>query len=167
MKPRRCTQCGKSLAGNTKSCPNCGAVIRQRGVTSDRNRGKRGQRFSFHNLSLAMLLFAGVALLVLAIAIVALNPGQSEPAALSGRQPTNSVSDVHNDEGIPYPEVPRLSIAEAKALYDTNTAIFVDVRSSQEYQAAHIPGALSLPLADLQSDYQELPTEGLILLYCT
>lgn len=128
---------------------------------------KKSQRSPVPGLSPVTLAFAGLAVLVLAIGLVVLDPGESEPEVSSSNPSNNAISDVHDDEGIPYPEVPRISLGDAKAQYDANTAIFVDVRSPDEYAAARIPGAISLPLAELQADYQELPTDALIFLYCT
>lgn len=167
MKPLRCTQCGQPLAEDAKSCPACGAVAHRRGTSSSHNRAKTFRRFSMPDVSPVTLAFMGLALLVLAIGIVALDSGGSEPEASSSSQSSNSIPDVHDDQEIPYPEVPRISLADAKAQYDANTAVFVDVRSSDEYEAAHIPGAISLPLAELQARYQELPADALIFLYCT
>lgn len=114
-----------------------------------------------------ILAFAGLGVLVLAIGIVVLDSGDSEPEGNSSNQPSNAISDVHDDADIPYPEVPRISLADAKAQYDANSAVFVDVRSAEQYEAAHIPGAVSLPLAEVQARHYELAADALIFLYCT
>lgn len=44
--------------------------------------------------------------------------------------------------------------------------ILLDVRPSVEFQAGHIPGAISMPLADLKKRIAELPKEGVIVAYC-
>lgn len=67
----------------------------------------------------------------------------------------------------PYPEVERASVQEAKAASDNGTALIVDVRSAGSFQAAHAAGAISLPLTEIESRYQELPGDRLIYLYCT
>jgi hypothetical protein len=41
--------------------------------------------------------------------------------------------------GLPYPEVPRVSVEEAKALLDAHGVIFLDVRGPAEYGLGHIP----------------------------
>ena len=68
---------------------------------------------------------------------------------------------------IPYPEVERVSIMDAKAGFENGSVEIVDVRSDREYRAGHIPGALSMPLTEFSSSYQELPLDRLIYLYCT
>lgn len=42
----------------------------------------------------------------------------------------------------------------------------VDVRPREEYAAAHIPGAISVPLADLPKRLQELPKRREVVAYC-
>lgn len=42
----------------------------------------------------------------------------------------------------------------------------VDVRPAEEYRAAHLPGALSIPLADLAARLKELPKKREVVAYC-
>jgi rhodanese-related sulfurtransferase len=44
--------------------------------------------------------------------------------------------------------------------------VVIDVRPDEEYRTAHIPGALSLPLAGLRRHLRELPKTKLIVAYC-
>ena len=64
-------------------------------------------------------------------------------------------------------EVVHLSLEEAKVAYDSDTALFLDVRSSGSYASSHIPGATSLPLAELESRMGELDPNQWIITYCT
>ncbi len=43
-------------------------------------------------------------------------------------------------------QAPRIDRQEAKAEFDNHAALFVDVRSSEEYDRCRIPGAISVPL---------------------
>jgi rhodanese-related sulfurtransferase len=45
-------------------------------------------------------------------------------------------------------------------------AMVVDVRPAEEYQAGHIAGAISIPLAELQDRLAELPRDQEIVAYC-
>jgi rhodanese-related sulfurtransferase len=45
-------------------------------------------------------------------------------------------------------------------------AIALDVRPPEEYQAGHIPGALSIPLPELRRRLAELPRDREIVAYC-
>ncbi len=62
-------------------------------------------------------------------------------------------------------EVPRTPLSEAKRLRDEGKALFVDVRLEREYQEAHIPGALHIPVSGPPEAYLRLPRERTIILY--
>ena len=65
-------------------------------------------------------------------------------------------------------EVPRIAPSVLKERLDAGDSLLVvDARSSDEYAAAHIPGAISLPLSDLEARMDELPRDQEIVLYCT
>jgi rhodanese-related sulfurtransferase len=42
----------------------------------------------------------------------------------------------------------------------------LDVRPAEEYQAGHIPGAISIPLKELKARLSELPRDQEIVAYC-
>jgi rhodanese-related sulfurtransferase len=44
--------------------------------------------------------------------------------------------------------------------------VVVDVRPAEEYQAAHVSGAVSIPLAELERRLRELPREREVVAYC-
>jgi hypothetical protein len=71
------------------------------------------------------------------------------------------------ESGIPYPEIQRVALPEAKAAYDNQEAVFVDVRGEQYYQQGHILGALSLPEDQLPDRIAELDPQAWIITYCT
>jgi rhodanese-related sulfurtransferase len=60
------------------------------------------------------------------------------------------------------PEVDIESFAEAHA----QGAAVLDVRESDEYIDAHIPGAVHIPLGELGSRLQELPAERPLYIVC-
>lgn len=65
-------------------------------------------------------------------------------------------------------QVPRITPQELKEKLDANQdVIVVDARSRKEYDSLHIPGALSIPLSEIEERHGELPQEGEIVLYCT
>ncbi len=47
------------------------------------------------------------------------------------------------------PEVPEVSAEEAFARAASGEAVIVDVREPDKWEAGHIPGALHIPLAEL------------------
>jgi len=66
-------------------------------------------------------------------------------------------------------EVP--DVATAKRVFDSGKALFVDVRSPGIYDAGHIPGAVSLPLGDLEDRLEavlaDVPRQRPIITYCS
>lgn len=68
---------------------------------------------------------------------------------------------------IPYPGVNRVGVDEAKAAYDKQSAIFLDVRDAESFTASHIPGSLNIPTNQLKDRLQEVPSGQWIITYCT
>jgi 3-mercaptopyruvate sulfurtransferase SseA len=106
------------------------------------------------------ILVAGGFLLILAAAILFM---QNQP------NPENSLPTAAvNDQGEQASqEIQRVSLEDAKAALDANTAVFVDVRGDSLYAESHIPGALSIPLTDLENHLDELNPADWIITYCT
>ena len=86
---------------------------------------------------------------------------QQKPA---GVIPTATLAQQTN---LPYPDVTRISPADAKTALDEGRALFVDVRSFSDYDADHVPGAISIPINEFESRSGELPKDQLIITYCT
>ena len=65
--------------------------------------------------------------------------------------------------------VPRVSLEDAYVAYNDGTAIFVDVRSKQAYDAGHIPGAQNIQLGEFETNPTKLklPKGEWIITYCT
>ncbi len=66
-----------------------------------------------------------------------------------------------------YPQVSRVDLAQAKSAYDSGTAVFVDVRDQVYYDNGHIPGAISIPLGEIEDRLDEIDPNDWIILYCT
>lgn len=65
-------------------------------------------------------------------------------------------------------QVPRIRPQELKDKLDAGVdVIVVDSRSLASYERRHIPGALSIPLFEIEERHGELPQEGEIVFYCT
>ena len=66
-------------------------------------------------------------------------------------------------------EVPRVSLEDGIAAIQSGDAVVLDVRSPQAYQASHIPGALSVPLGEIETNPTglNLDKDKWIITYCT
>jgi rhodanese-related sulfurtransferase len=61
---------------------------------------------------------------------------------------------------------PRISQADAFKLYKEGKAVFIDVRSNQQYQVEHIKGALSIPGSQVVKRFSEVPLQKTVITYC-
>ena len=102
-----------------------------------------------------ILMIVGALLILGAVGwtLIVLNPLQSPASQITGTSPGN------------YPQVVRVSPEDAKKAYDEGGAVFIDVRSQQEYEQQHVPGALSIPLLDLGTRIGELNPNAWYITY--
>lgn len=63
-------------------------------------------------------------------------------------------------------ELEPVSAAELIKRLAAEDVTVLDVRPADEYMAGHIPGAICVPLPELESRLSELPTERQIVAYC-
>ena len=54
----------------------------------------------------------------------------------------------------------------ARRLHEDDDLVVLDVRPTEEHQAAHIPGAVSIPVTELRRRLRELPGDREIVAYC-
>lgn len=84
-----------------------------------------------------------------------------------------SVSQLHAaaSEALAKEESGELDLSAAKALFDNNSACFVDARSEYVYYKSHIKGAISLSDSRFDEQFTDFrpkkPIETLIVVYCT
>jgi Rhodanese-like domain len=104
-----------------------------------------------------ILVAAGLVLILGAAVYYLVNP-------LNG---SGSVATEQPAAAIPYPNVSRVSLKDAKAAYDLKNAVFIDVRGEPYYSEEHIPGALSITYDELPSNLQALKKTDWIIPYCT
>lgn len=55
---------------------------------------------------------------------------------------------------------------ELLARLETGDVVLLDVRPAQEFRAGHIPGAISMPLDEIESSLADLPAGREIVAYC-
>jgi rhodanese-related sulfurtransferase len=68
----------------------------------------------------------------------------------------------HDDE-----YVETIPAERVKQLLDGGDKILlVDLRPAGDFQKARLPGAISIPISELQKRHQEIPRSGRVILYC-
>lgn len=103
-----------------------------------------------HGLQAAVTLSAGPALVA---AVTALALATLAGAVLAGHDSTPTVATVRADY--------------VKRLVDGRDGlILVDMRKPSEYRAGHLPGAISVPLTELDRRFREIPRAPRVVLYC-
>ena len=102
-----------------------------------------------------LLVAIGGVLLSLAIFLTAT---RSPREAQSTQTPASALDEA---------SIPRVSLENAKAALDAGTAVFVDVRGTVTYALGHVPGASSIPLAEVERRLNELNPDQWIIPYCT
>lgn len=113
------------------------------------------KRAKQQNRSLPLALMAVGLVLVIAAVVFS--------QSLSQATPTPTAASLN----IPFADVPRVSVADAKAAFDLGSAIFVDVRGEPYYTQGHIQDALSIPETDLDTALAQLDPQAWIITYCT
>ncbi|MGZ8708901.1 MAG: rhodanese-like domain-containing protein [Thermoanaerobaculia bacterium] len=82
------------------------------------------------------------------------SPAKKTPLAASGARSNNPAN------------FPRISIEDAQKLFASGQAVFIDVRSNEQYTLGHIKGALSIPGSQLIRRFSEVPPRKTIITYC-
>jgi rhodanese-related sulfurtransferase len=63
-------------------------------------------------------------------------------------------------------EFDQISAEELKNRLRKNEIVLLDVRPKVEYQAGHLPEAVSIPMDELEGRLSELPPDKLVVAYC-
>jgi hypothetical protein len=112
-----------------------------------------------------------VALIVFALSACSAQPIQAPPTAV----PTQTFQAGHGitseERKLPQTDadVPRISLEEAQAAFESGAAIIVDVRHPNDFETSHVAGAISIPLIGIERDLTSVPLnkDQWIITYCT
>jgi rhodanese-related sulfurtransferase len=96
-------------------------------------------------------------LLVLLLALVAALPGIAQM-----KKPKGKAMPKTTNTGT----FQRISRDDAFKLYKQDNAVFVDVRSNEQFSYGHIKGALSIPNSQLVKRFNEVPPGKTVITYC-
>ncbi len=116
------------------------------------------------------VLIGFIALIVVGIALIALPllaPSQPPGTLLPTGPAATSAATSAVPSDVPDPDVIRVTVGNARAAQELKQAVFVDVRTKEQYDQSHIPGALSIPLSDFAGRLNELSPDQWIITYCT
>lgn len=168
MENRYCPQCGAQVSPDDRFCPACGAPQEeiQAANTKKRVASKSPSNPLFSPYVIGAIALAGILLIAAGLLLNRDTPTPPRPTTVAAQPPPPTV-----DAGpaIPFPEIGRAPLQEARDNLDNPDVVFVDVRGADDYADRHIPGALSIPLTgnELAAAYEELPRDARIITYCT
>jgi len=155
MSAQFCTQCGARLEPNARFCTACGTAVSAPASSQSAAKAKPRSTPKPFPWPLALLI-VGLFLVAAGVGYSVLSSDDKEEVAV----PLDTA-------GLPFPEIARISAEETKARVDGGTAVVVDVRSAEEYAIAHISGAVSIPVGEIQARSGELNPNAEIITYCT
>lgn len=108
------------------------------------------------------------------VLLVCDNPKQAEDAVVMLRRVgiDHAVGYLEGEthawvtEGYETDHVPLLSAKEVHEKLETGEFTLLDVRSTEEYETEHVPGAINIMAMDLRTRYAELDPEGSYIAMC-
>lgn len=112
--------------------------------------------------------FIAIALLTATVASAQLKkqPAPTPAPAPRAAAPTAGALAVPGATVQQQAEFRRIPFEEAKKLYNEGKAVFVDVRSNEQFSYGHIKGAISIPGSQLVSRFRDIPAGKMIITYC-
>lgn len=105
-------------------------------------------------LSLVVLLSASIASAQMKVQPQPKGARPSAPLSVPGAQQQNPTN------------FPRISREDAEKLWKSGKAVFIDVRSNEQFSYGHIKGAMSIPGSQLLGRFAEVPPQKTIITYC-
>ena len=114
-----------------------------------------------------------VFLLLLVLSACSAPAPQTQPTAEPILAATQAIAQASPQSPAKLPgteaEVPRVSLEDARTAIESGDALVVDVRSDAAYAVSHIPGAINIPLDEIESNPTglNLDRDKWIITYCT
>ncbi|MEA2489506.1 MAG: hypothetical protein QOH21_1298 [Acidobacteriota bacterium] len=106
-------------------------------------------------------------LLLAGIAGAQMKQRTSPPTPPPGSTPSTTNPSIYVSGAAPAAgEVKLVSIDEAQKLSKAGKAVFIDVRSSEQFGYGHIKGAVNIPGSQIVSRFKEIPPGKSVIAYC-
>ena len=79
--------------------------------------------------------------------------------------------EARSEAALPLPAgLVAMSLEQARAAFDAQSALFLDARELQEYEQGHLPGALNLPPSDFEERFLDVADQveaaASLVVYC-
>ena len=83
-----------------------------------------------------------------------------------GERRTAAVHEVVEDYFLARDRLEAVSFGQLREKLTDGLVTLIDVRPPDEFAAGHLPGALNVPLAELEARLAELPADAEVIAYC-
>ncbi|TKD69277.1 ArsR/SmtB family transcription factor [Pseudalkalibacillus hwajinpoensis] len=83
-----------------------------------------------------------------------------------GAEQIDEVNTLRNEFIVRSDELETLELSELMERMEQGNHILVDVRPSNEYETAHITGAISMPIHEIEKHIKNLPEDKEVIAYC-
>ena len=98
-------------------------------------------------------------------------PAPAAPPAVNPNGPAVQLIPNQQAPLTPQPETSidsarRIPRDEAIKMVEEHKAVWIDVRGKDQYDLAHIPGAINIPLNELPTRWKDLPVGKFLITYC-
>ena len=95
-----------------------------------------------------------------------INPGPANTGTAATASDA-AAQKAYLDEEEKKKEIPRIAIEDLKSMWARKGVTVIDVRHKDQFEGGHIPGALNIPLASVQTELSTIPKDKPIVTYCT
>lgn len=93
--------------------------------------------------------------------------GCAAPAAPAAAPQADAAAPAAQAEPLDLASLPRdLDVQTAAGLAERPDVVILDVREQDEWDAGHIPGALFIPMSEIQGRLSEVPTDKTVIVQC-
>jgi flagellar basal body-associated protein FliL len=108
-----------------------------------------------------------VGLVVVAVIVGVIVSAEDRQLATNSTSPSVNTAQALNTEAIPFPDIPRITLADTQNELAKGQAVLIDVRIKSSYDSAHAVGAISIPEEEIDAHLNELVHNKDLILYCT
>ena len=112
-------------------------------------------------------LLATAAALSVSLALLTACGDPAKPVKVEKVQPSPTAKQAGTDAHGHEDNAVRITVEEAKALFDKGEAVFVDTRAAVIWAKEHIKGAINIPAEEAAMRGNEIPKGKKIIAYCS
>lgn len=123
-------------------------------------------------MKIALLIIFAVVIIAAGCAPLSTEPSVNRAAentsnTQASASPARSSANSAPAKIVPFPEVPRITLADAKKAFDDGSAVFIDTHSKEMFDNEHIRSAINIPFNEMDSHLDKVPKNKTVITYCS